>query len=83
MRTVYTPMAYLYGKKFVGPITDLILQLRDELYNQPYEEVDWNKARHLCLKVTDCSYKLFHVIIINSLDHQFLDGLAFAACMSL
>ncbi|KAL9346353.1 hypothetical protein Peur_061206 [Populus x canadensis] len=50
LRTVYTPMAYLYGKKFVGPITDLILQLRDELYNQPYEEVDWNKARHLCLK---------------------------------
>ncbi|KAI9396458.1 hypothetical protein POPTR_004G132500v4 [Populus trichocarpa] len=50
LRTVYTPMSYLYGKKFVGPITDLILQLRGELYIQPYEEIDWNKARHLCLK---------------------------------
>ncbi|XP_011009932.1 PREDICTED: beta-amyrin synthase-like isoform X1 [Populus euphratica] len=50
LRTVYTPMSYLYGKKFVGPITDLILQLRRELYIQPYEEIDWNKARHLCLK---------------------------------
>ncbi|KAJ7000980.1 hypothetical protein NC653_011439 [Populus alba x Populus x berolinensis] len=34
---VYTPMSYLYGKK-----------LRGELYIQPYEEIDWNEARHLC-----------------------------------
>jgi hypothetical protein len=25
-------MAYLYGKKFVGPITETILALREELY---------------------------------------------------
>ncbi|KAI5591916.1 hypothetical protein POPTR_004G132500v4 [Populus trichocarpa] len=56
LRTVYTPMSYLYGKKFVGPITDLILQLRGELYIQPYEEIDWNKARHLCLKVQEDLY---------------------------
>ncbi|XP_021294248.1 beta-amyrin synthase-like [Herrania umbratica] len=50
MRNFYAPMSYLYGKKFVGPITELILSLRDEIYIQPYEKIDWNKARHSCLK---------------------------------
>ncbi|EOY27693.1 Beta-Amyrin Synthase, putative [Theobroma cacao] len=50
MRNFYAPMSYLYGKKFVGPITELILSLREEIYIQPYEKIDWNKARHSCLK---------------------------------
>jgi hypothetical protein len=41
----------LYGKKFVGPITDLIVSLREELYNQSYDTINWNKARHCCLEV--------------------------------
>ncbi|KAL9684595.1 hypothetical protein QQ045_022036 [Rhodiola kirilowii] len=47
-RMVYMPMSYLYGKRFVGPITPLILQLREELYDQPYEHVNWKQVRHLC-----------------------------------
>ncbi|CDY20916.1 BnaC06g01360D [Brassica napus] len=49
-RMVYMPMSYLYGKRFVGPITPLIMQLREELYLQPYEEINWNKARRLYAK---------------------------------
>ncbi|KAG5569822.1 hypothetical protein H5410_059588 [Solanum commersonii] len=49
-RTVYMPMSYLYGKRFVGPITPLILQLREELYDQPYDEINWKKVRHVCAK---------------------------------
>ncbi|CAI8583857.1 unnamed protein product [Vicia faba] len=49
-RLVYMPMSYLYGKRFVGPITPLILQLREELHIQPYEKINWTKARHLCAK---------------------------------
>ncbi|CAL0326204.1 unnamed protein product [Lupinus luteus] len=49
-RLVYMPMSYLYGKRFVGPITPLILQLREELYTQPYEKTNWKKARHQCAK---------------------------------
>ncbi|KAK4587607.1 hypothetical protein RGQ29_018854 [Quercus rubra] len=49
-RLVYLPFSYLYGKRFVGPITPLILQLREELYTQPYSEVNWGKARHQCAK---------------------------------
>ncbi|KAH7867349.1 hypothetical protein Vadar_032334 [Vaccinium darrowii] len=49
-RLVYMPMSYLYGKRFVGPITDLVLQLREELHSQPYDEIDWKKYRHVCAK---------------------------------
>ncbi|XP_059665506.1 beta-amyrin synthase 2-like isoform X2 [Cornus florida] len=49
-RDAYMPTAYLYGKKYVGPITDLILSLRKELYNEPYDTINWKRACHLCLK---------------------------------
>ncbi|KAK6944648.1 Squalene cyclase, N-terminal [Dillenia turbinata] len=49
-RMVYLPMSYLYGKRFVGPITPTVLALRKELYSVPYHEIDWNEARNLCAK---------------------------------
>ncbi|XP_024030983.1 cycloartenol synthase 2 isoform X2 [Morus notabilis] len=49
-RMVYLPMCYLYGKKFVGSITPMVLSLRKELFTVPYNEIDWNKARNLCEK---------------------------------
>ncbi|TKY72088.1 Beta-amyrin synthase [Spatholobus suberectus] len=50
-RLVYMPMSYLYGKKFVGPITPLILNLREELFTQPYDINSWKKARHKCAQI--------------------------------
>ncbi|KAL1815652.1 hypothetical protein ACET3Z_018226 [Daucus carota] len=47
-RMVYMPMSYLYGKRFVASTTPLILQLRDELYAQPYDQINWHKVRHCC-----------------------------------
>ncbi|XP_068641549.1 cycloartenol synthase 2-like [Aristolochia californica] len=49
-RMVYLPMSYLYGKRFVGPITPLVLSLREELFYVPYCQIDWNKARNMCAK---------------------------------
>ncbi|MQL92094.1 hypothetical protein Taro_024713 [Colocasia esculenta] len=49
-RMVYLPMSYLYSKRFVGPITPLILSLRKEIYMVPFDKVDWNKARNSCAK---------------------------------
>ncbi|TVU11253.1 hypothetical protein EJB05_44826 [Eragrostis curvula] len=49
-RMVYMPMAYLYGKKFVGKITPTILAIREEIYSAPYNEIDWYKARDTCAK---------------------------------
>ncbi|KAF2294418.1 hypothetical protein GH714_011243 [Hevea brasiliensis] len=47
-RLVYMPMSYLYGKRFVGPITPLILQFRQELHAEPYHQINWKKTRHQC-----------------------------------
>ncbi|XP_050231955.1 lupeol synthase-like isoform X2 [Mercurialis annua] len=49
-RLTYMPMSYLYGKRFVGPITPLILQIRQEIYNEPYNMIHWKSVRHLCAK---------------------------------
>ncbi|XP_047062614.1 achilleol B synthase-like [Lolium rigidum] len=49
-RLVYMSMAYLYGKRFVGPITPIILALREDLYDTPYEQINWDKARDSCAK---------------------------------
>ncbi|KAK8468929.1 hypothetical protein PHAVU_006G156700 [Phaseolus vulgaris] len=49
-RLVYMPMSYIYGKKFTGPITPLILDLREELFSEPYNKNSWKKARHECAK---------------------------------
>nr|QEV81990.1 oxidosqualene cyclase [Scutellaria barbata] len=49
-RLVYLPMSYLYGKRFVGPITPIVLSLRKELYLQDYHRIHWNLATNLCCK---------------------------------
>ncbi|KAJ1277218.1 hypothetical protein BS78_05G278200 [Paspalum vaginatum] len=49
-RNLYLPIAYLYGKRFVGPLTPTIRALREEIYNTAYDEIDWNKARSACAK---------------------------------
>ncbi|KAI3833492.1 hypothetical protein MKW98_024491 [Papaver atlanticum] len=49
-RLGYMPISYLYGRRFVGPITDLILSLRKELHIQPYNEINWKNMCHSCAK---------------------------------
>ncbi|KAB1212026.1 Lupeol synthase [Morella rubra] len=53
-RLVYMPMSYLYGKRFVGPITELVQSLRRELYEEPYHLLNWNKARYIVAKSLGC-----------------------------
>ncbi|KAL5769101.1 hypothetical protein ACOSQ2_015884 [Xanthoceras sorbifolium] len=45
-RLVYMPMSYLYGKRFVGPVTPLIRSIRQELYNEPYHLINWTNYRN-------------------------------------
>lgn len=49
-RMVYLPMCYIYGKRFVGRITPLVLELRKELFKDPYSKIDWDIARNQCAK---------------------------------
>ena len=51
-RLVYMSISYMYEKRFVGPITPLILQLRNELHTQPYNKISWRNVRHQCAKVS-------------------------------
>jgi cycloartenol synthase len=50
-RVVYLPMSYLYGRRAVGPINDLVLELREELYGMPYKNVIWADQRGRCCPV--------------------------------
>ncbi|RCV09875.1 hypothetical protein SETIT_2G064700v2 [Setaria italica] len=49
-RMFFLSVAYIYGKRFVGPITPTILALREEIYNTPYDKIDWTEARCACAK---------------------------------
>ncbi|KAF5182216.1 Cycloartenol synthase, partial [Thalictrum thalictroides] len=80
-RLTFMPISYLYGKRFVGPITDLVLSLRHELYGIPYHEIDWNKARHSCSK-EDLYYP--HSFIQNFLwDNLYFIGEPLLKCWPL
>ncbi|KZV84909.1 terpene synthase, partial [Exidia glandulosa HHB12029] len=45
-RAVYIPMSYLYGLRWQGEETPLVLSLREELYAQPYNSIDWPAQRN-------------------------------------
>jgi len=72
-RAVYLPMSYIYGKRFVGRITPLVLELRNELYEDPYNLIDWNKARNQCAKVCWKNY-LASIKNINPIHTSILDS---------
>ncbi|KAL8254469.1 hypothetical protein R6Q59_032690 [Mikania micrantha] len=73
-RMVYMPMSYLYGRRFVGPITPLVIQLRDELYIEPYSEINWKSTRHLCAKVKlfvcFICFGIFLFVFVNLLSQE-------------
>jgi len=45
-RLIYMAMAVIYSHRFQTPICPLISSIRDELYPQGYDTVDFSKARH-------------------------------------
>lgn len=45
MRQVFLPMTYIYSKKFSHPVDDLTRQIRQEIYTEPYELVDFGYFR--------------------------------------
>ncbi|KAM1657956.1 hypothetical protein ACFX1Q_046112 [Malus domestica] len=47
-RLTYPPMSYFYATRFVGPITPLVEELRQEIYCELYSEINRPKVRHWC-----------------------------------
>ncbi|KAG6480202.1 hypothetical protein ZIOFF_063682 [Zingiber officinale] len=77
-RMVYLPMSYIYGKRFTGPITPIILSLRNELFHCPYDQIDWNQACKECAKedlyyphpfIQDIVWAFLHKIVEPILMH--------------
>lgn len=50
-RVVYLPMSHLYGKRATGEITPLVKELRQELYGEDYDRINWSSFRGLCCEV--------------------------------
>ena len=44
-RMVYLPMAYCYAQKIKAPENELILSLREEIYNEDFASICWPKQR--------------------------------------
>ena len=52
-RMVYLPMSYCFALRIKAPENELVLSLREELYNQDFASIDWSKHRNtVCEK--DC-----------------------------
>ncbi|KAJ1958241.1 hypothetical protein GGI12_004784, partial [Dipsacomyces acuminosporus] len=45
IRTIFIGMSYTYGRKATLPLNDLTRSLREELYDQPYDQIDWYAQR--------------------------------------
>ncbi len=67
-RMVYLPLAYLYGRRAQVPVDPLILELREEIYTEPYSQIEWEKHRDT-LAPTD---KIVPHSEILKLAHKFL-----------
>jgi squalene/oxidosqualene cyclase-like protein len=44
-RMVYLPLSYLYGRRAAVAMSPLIAALREELYPEGYDRIDWAEAR--------------------------------------
>lgn len=49
-RQIYIPLSYLNGKRFRAPLDPILESLRQELYVQPYESIDWPSCRNFVAK---------------------------------
>ncbi|PHZ13235.1 lanosterol synthase [Rhizopus microsporus ATCC 52813] len=45
-RNVYLSMGYIYGHRVTAPLTTFTQSLREELYVQPYDTINWDKQRN-------------------------------------
>ncbi|EJK52279.1 hypothetical protein THAOC_28460 [Thalassiosira oceanica] len=57
-RMVYLPMGYLYGYRFVysdAETDPLIAELREELYCEHYDSIQWESTRHLVAEMDNYS----------------------------
>ena len=67
MRQVFLPMSYIWSKHFIGPSTPLTEKLRQELYVQPYDSIDFAAHRNSISPVDNYHPKSWVLNLINVL----------------
>ncbi|KAI8097506.1 terpenoid cyclases/protein prenyltransferase alpha-alpha toroid [Halteromyces radiatus] len=50
-RLVYLPMGYIYALRLNAPLTEFTQSLREEIYVQPYDTINWDQQRNNVDKV--------------------------------
>lgn len=50
-RMLYLPMSYCFGNKVKGAETELVKELRKELYTTGYDSINWKKARRQACEI--------------------------------
>lgn len=50
-RMLYLPMSYCFGNKVKGAETELVKELRQELYTTDYYSINWKKARRQACEI--------------------------------
>jgi len=66
-RMVYLPMAYIYGHKVTGPLTPLVLALRQELYPVPYDSIPFGKHKNTINQAEVYTPQSFPLRILNAI----------------
>lgn len=65
MRQVFLPMSLIWSKRFVGPETPLVRQLRQEVFVQPYDTIDFGLHRNSISKADNYHPKTWILNLIN------------------
>ena len=65
MRQVFLPMSYIWSKRFIGPSTRLTEKLRQELYVQPYDSIDFAAHRNSISSADNYHSKSWVLNLIN------------------
>lgn len=47
-RVIAIPFSYFYGQRWSAPLWPLTAQLREELYDEPYQKIHWKSLRGAC-----------------------------------
>lgn len=65
-RMVYLPMGYLYSKKWAYPANDLIKSLREEIYTQDFNTIDFSVQRN---NIAPAEIYHPHSYVLDALNH--------------
>lgn len=65
IRQVFLPTGYIYSLRWTYPVTPLILELRQEMFTEPWESIDWKGHRNSIAPMDNFHPKTWILNLIN------------------